>query len=177
MVDELLVKKAAKGDAMAFLTLSKNYQAGLYKTAYGILHNEHDAADAVQEALLKSYKDVNNLRKPQYFKSWLYRILVNRCMDIIRQRQRVTPVEEIWLPDTVEHDSASKLDIAQAVATLNDKHRVVVILRFFEDMTLQEIANVLDCPVGTVKSRLHRALKQLRVALAVGDEGLGGWNN
>lgn len=174
MIDELLVKKAAKGDSTAFLKLSKQYQDGLYKTAFGILGNEHDAADAVQEALLKSYRDVKKLRNPQFFKSWLYRILVNRCIDIIRQRQRITPVEQIWLPDTIEHSSDTKLDVSQAVAALDDQHRVVVVLRFFQDMTLNDIATVLDCPVGTVKSRLHRALQKLRVNLSTESDNIGG---
>lgn len=175
-IDEILVRKAVKGDAGAFLKLCKQYQDGLYKTAYGMLGNEHDAADAVQEALLNSYRDIKKLRHPQRFKNWLYRILVNRCIDIIRQRQRTTPVEEIWVPDTVDYNSEIKLDISQAVAALDYQHRVVVVLRFFQDMTIKDIAEVLDCPIGTVKSRLHRALHKLRTNLVFKDGNLGGDN-
>lgn len=175
MNNELLVKRAIKGDAVAFLQLSEHYQSGLYKTAYGILGNEHDAADAVQETLLKSYNDVKKLRKPELFKNWLYRILVNRCIDIIRQRKKITPVEKIWLPDAVTEDNDTKLTVAQAVAALDDQHRVVVVLRFFQDMSLKEIASVLDCPVGTVKSRLHRAMQKLKIKLS-GETEQGGSN-
>ncbi|MTI80095.1 MAG: sigma-70 family RNA polymerase sigma factor [Firmicutes bacterium] len=165
MVDELLVKKAVKGDSASFLKLSKQYQNGLYRTAYGMLGNEHDAADAVQETLLKAYRDLNKLRNPQQFKSWFYRILVNRCIDIMRQRQRTTPVEEVWIPDTVENNVEASMDISQAVSKLDEEHRAVVVLRFFQDMKVNDIALVLNCPVGTVKSRLYRALKKLKSSI------------
>ncbi len=173
MINELLVKKAAKGDAAAFLKLSKQFHDGMYRTAFGMLSNEHDAADAVQETLLKAYRDVGKLRQPQQFKSWLYRILVNRCVDILRQRQRTTPVENIWLPDIVENNSDAKLDVSRALAELDEQHRAVVVLRFFQDMTLNDIATTLNTPVGTVKSRLHRALNKLKTAMAP-DSKLGG---
>jgi RNA polymerase sigma-70 factor (ECF subfamily) len=175
MIDETLVIKAVKGDPTAFIKLSKQYQGLMYKTAYGMLGNEHDAADAVQEALLKSYRDISKLRDPQQFKNWLCRILVNRCIDIIRQRQRTTPVEQVWIPDTVEHNSDIKIDISKAVAELDEQHRVVIILRFFQDMTINDIADVLNCPAGTVKSRLYRALQKMKAKLKF-DNKLGGDN-
>ncbi len=173
MINEILVKKAVKGDARAFLKLSRQFHDGMYRTALGMLANEHDAADAVQETLLKAYRDIGKLRQPQQFKSWLYRILVNRCIDILRQRQRTTPVEDIWLADTVENISDTKLDIRRALAELDEQHRVVVILRFFQDMTLNDIAATLDIPVGTVKSRLHRALNKLKFVMSRNDNSGG----
>ncbi|WP_051688180.1 RNA polymerase sigma factor [Desulfofalx alkaliphila] len=171
MVDQLLVKRAAKGDAHAFLKLSKQYQRGLYRVAFGMLGNEHDAADAVQETLLKAYRDVANLRNHQQFKSWLYRILTNRCIDILRQRQRTTPVENVWKNEAVENNWDLKVDIANALAGLDEQHRTVVVLRFFQDMQLGDIAVVLNIPVGTVKSRLHRAMKKLKLSLSTAEEG------
>ncbi|MBM7855008.1 RNA polymerase sigma-70 factor (ECF subfamily) [Desulfohalotomaculum tongense] len=173
MIDELLVKKAVNGDAAAFLKLSKQYQQPLYRTAMGMLGNEHDAADAVQDAFLKAYRDIGKLRDPRQFRSWLYRILINRCIDILRQRRRTTPVERVWLSDPVENNIESRVDISQAVAELDEQHRAVVVLRFFQDMKIDDIALVLNCPVGTVKSRLYRALKKLKLLLTK-DSGLGG---
>ncbi|MEG6616085.1 sigma-70 family RNA polymerase sigma factor [Peptococcaceae bacterium 1198_IL3148] len=173
MIDEILVKKAVKGDPTAFIKLCQRYQGLMYKTAYGILGNEHDAADAIQETLLKSYRDIHKLRDPQQFKNWLCRILVNRCIDVVRQRQRTTPVEQIWLPDTVEHNSDIKMDISQAVAELDEQYRVVIVLRFFQDMTINDIAKVLNCPTGTVKSRIYRALQKMKAKLNL-DNQVGG---
>lgn len=171
MIDELLVKKAVKGDAGAFLALTKKHHNGLYRTAYGMLGNEHDAADALQESLLKAYRDMGKLRDPQMFKSWMYRILTNRCIDIIRQRQRTTPVENVWGSDSAEHLDNSwdaKMDVSRALEELDEQHRTVVVLRFFQDMSLNDISVVLNCPVGTVKSRLHRALQKMKSALSDG---------
>lgn len=157
-----------------FFALYNPEQGRLYRTAWAILGNEADAGDALQEATIRAYKALDQLKGgPAAFPQWMRRILVNTCTGILRKRMRIIPVERP--EDLAEEQFVSEPDIPlgsevwDAVSTLDERYRAVVVLRFLNDMQLDEIATALDIPLGTVKSRLHTALKMLRLKLASGE--------
>lgn len=161
-----------------FFALYRPEQGRLYRTAWAILGNEADAADALQEATIRAYRAFGQLKGGDVaFPAWMRRILVNTCTQVLRKRMRVIPVERP--EDLADHayteiDLPFEGDVWDAVRSLDERYRAVVVLRFLNDMQLDEIATALDIPLGTVKSRLHAALKRLRSHLhAVENERRG----
>jgi RNA polymerase sigma-70 factor (ECF subfamily) len=152
-----------------FFSLLKPEQGKLYRTAWAILGNEADASDALQEAVIRAHRNFSQLKGGAVaFPYWIRRIVVNQCSQILRKRKRVIPVER---PEELREDVVAPppegpgSDVWEAVQKLDERHRAVVVLRFAEDKSLEDIAKALDIPLGTVKSRLHTALKQLRAHL------------
>ncbi|WP_159888088.1 sigma-70 family RNA polymerase sigma factor [Paenibacillus puerhi] len=153
------VKLARQGDREAFTRLIHRLENGLYGVARSMVTRDEDCADAIQETILKAYRGISALKEPAYFKTWLFRILINECNLILRKRKRTIPTES--LPGKLDAPGAShaydRIDLRAVVDRLEETLRVVVTLHYFEDMPLKQIAQVLDTPEGTVKSRLHRA--------------------
>lgn len=160
-----------------FFVLLKREQGKLYRTALAILGNEADARDAVQETVIRGFRAFGQLRGgAATFPAWIRRILVNQATQILRHRARVVPVEspEALLPEAIEDgQTPDHSDVWEAVRHLDPRYRTVVALRFLNDMQLEDIAQALAIPVGTVKSRLHAAMKQLRRRLAQADPPAG----
>ena len=155
-----------------FFALYRPEAGRLYRTAWAILGNEADAGDALQEATIRGFRAFDQLKGgPVAFPAWMRRILVNTCTQILRKRMRVIPVErpEDLAGEAVAPDVSLQMgsDVWDAVKELDERFRAVVVLRFTHDMQLEDIAAALDIPLGTVKSRLHTALKQLRSRLSV----------
>ena len=164
-----LVRRAIEGDHDAFSSLVDASVDRLYGVATLILRDPDRAQDAVQEALVSAWKDVRALRDPAAWDAWLHRITVWACYRVAKKERRRKMVELKVVPDperTVASDSAVALANRDLIERqLNDlpiDHRSVVVLRFYLDLPLDEVADILDIPVGTVKSRLHRALASLR---------------
>lgn len=152
-----------------FFRLLEPEQGKLYRLALAILGNDADARDALQDAVIRAFRAYPQLRGGQAaFPSWMRRIVVNSATHILRRRLRVIPVErpEALHPDPGGPPPELQGDVWDAVRRLDDRYRAVVVLRFLEDMSLEEIGRALDIPVGTVKSRLHVALRRLREMLA-----------
>lgn len=134
-----------------------------YRLAFGIVKNEQDAMDVVQEAAYKAILNCGSLRKREYVDTWLYRIVVNEAMNLFRKRkQEILSAEETELS---HNDHYRDFDLELAIENLDEKERVLITLRFFEDMQLDQIAEVLEENLSTVKSRLYRTLKKLRIML------------
>lgn len=143
-------------------------QNQLYYTAFAWLKNQEDAMDALQDAVCKASQAVGNLRNPQAMKSWFYRILFHCCMDIGRKKQKIIPMEEAGTHIADERQNIEYEDyryLYQALDKLNEKQKPIVILRFFEDKKIDEIAEILEISPNTVKSRLYAALKKLKLNL------------
>lgn len=167
MDDHDLVERARRGDDRAFALLVRRHERSLYATAYAITRSQWDAADAVQDALADAHAKLASLREPAKFGAWVSRILVNRCNSSLRNRGRVLPMEE--LPESAAftwHGPEDGMDLMDAIRTLSPDHREMIALRYFRDLKVDEIAGILGCPAGTVKSRINRALGALRAALA-----------
>lgn len=167
-----VVRRALAGDRAAFMELVAPHQDRLYRTAYAILGRTADAADALQETWLSAYQGIGRLNEPCFLGTWLTRILVNNCLLIRRRRERELPVDlgdrvvglPLW-PRCQPADDGEP-DLLPMLADLEEHQRVVVVLRYVQGMRLDDIAAVLGCPLGTVKSRLHAALVRLRRAAA-----------
>ena len=167
--DEKLVRDAIKGDDTAFLQLIQLCKIDLYKTALSFLRNEEEALEAVQEVTYRAYKNIRTVRDAAYFKTWLIRIMINYCNDQLKKKKRVVLNEEILnLHGTEEHHT--EMELKDAMSTLDERSREILTLKYFQDMKIKDIAVTLQCPEGTVKTWLNKALKALRDKL----EGNGG---
>jgi RNA polymerase sigma-70 factor (ECF subfamily) len=179
--DEQLVERALAGDSDAFGEVVRRWERKIHALAYGILGSVEDARDATQETFIAAYRNLQGFRGEARVSSWLHRIAVNQC--ITRQR-RARVRAETGYEDVIEtagelslaasgrespaHASESKeraQAVRAAVAALPPELREVVLMKEFEDLTFQEIADALRIPLSTVKSRLYTALKQLRMRL------------
>ncbi len=140
-------------------------QHKFYRLAYSYVKNRDEAHDLVQEAVVRALQKLSALRQPEYMKTWFYRILVNECLMYLRKRKIVNlPYEDELLSESVSTDLSS-LEMLSCIEKLEPKLKTVVFLRFYEDMKLEEIANVTETNLSTVKSRLYRALKLLRLEI------------
>ncbi|HVF45465.1 MAG TPA: sigma-70 family RNA polymerase sigma factor [Pyrinomonadaceae bacterium] len=179
--DEQLVERAIAGDADAFGEVVRRWERKIYALAYGFTGSVEDARDAAQETFVAAYRNLQNFRGEAKVSSWLHRIAVNQC--ITRQR-RARVRAETGIEDAVESAGESFLSageqasparaaeakerteaVRRAVAALTPELREVVLLKEFEGLTFQEIADALQVPLSTVKSRLYTALRQLRMRL------------
>jgi RNA polymerase sigma-70 factor (ECF subfamily) len=168
-----LVRRAIEGDHDAFSSLVDASADRLYAVATLILRDSDRAQDAVQEALVSAWKDIRALRDPDAWDAWLHRMTVWACYRVAKKERRRKEIELTVVPGperSVVSDSAAALANRDLVERqLNDlpiDHRAVIVLRFYLDLPLDEVGDILDIPVGTVKSRLHRALASLRDAMA-----------
>lgn len=134
-----------------------------YRLAYGQVRDREAALDIVQEAIAKALDKAHTLREPGFLKTWFYRILINECMDYFRRNRNVIPLEESFdLRAEPGVDPGDRVDLYDALAKLDERERLVIQLRFFEDMKLEEISRVTDTNLNTVKTRLYGALRKLR---------------
>ncbi|EJY55730.1 RNA polymerase, sigma-24 subunit, ECF subfamily [Alicyclobacillus hesperidum URH17-3-68] len=170
-----LIRQARRGKPEALADIVRNYQQFVYRTAYGVLQNATDAEDATQEAFIKAFRSLKQLREERTFPTWLARIAVRVSLDMLasRQRRAQSPSDEVSAAVSGAEDAAAaRIDVDRALARLNEEHRTVIVLRAFHGLEYDEIAQVLDIPVGTVRSRLHHARMQLRRFLG-GERGDG----
>ena len=179
--DEQLVERALAGDSDAFGEVVRRWERKIYALAYGITGSVEDARDAAQETFISAYRNLQGFRGEAKVSSWLHRIAVNHC---ITRKRRARVRAETGIEDEMESAGERFLAtnerespalateakerteaVRRAVAALPPELREVVVLKEFEDLTFQEIADALQIPLSTVKSRLYTALKQLRLRL------------
>jgi RNA polymerase sigma-70 factor (ECF subfamily) len=173
-MDVDVVVKAQQGDQYAFATLATESARRMNALAVGILRDRDLAEDAVQQALVSIWKDLPRLREPAKFESWSYKVLVRICYAEARKRRRRLPEAfSIVGREPVAADEyrtvADRDQLERGFATLSAEHRAVVVLHHYFDMPLESVAQVLDLPAGTARSRFHRAMKALRAALEADD--------
>ena len=137
-----------------------------YRIAYSYTKNEEDALDVVQEAMYKALYSVENIKEVNYIKTWFYKILVRTSIDFIRKNRKYNNMADIDLIDeTGEYDKYTDLDLRRALEELPIEYKSIIILRFFEDLKIEEVAIILDENVNTVKTRLYTALKKLKLKI------------
>lgn len=164
-----LVTKAIKGNVKAYGQLIEQHKEYLYKIAFLHTKNEHLALDAVGDCILKGFEQIKKLRQPEYFRTWLTRILINACNDLYKKTNAATSIEKTG--EIVEQTNSGieeKWDLYEAIDLLPEKYRTVIILKYFEDFKIQEIAYAMEIPEGSVKSYLSRAKQELRTYLKEG---------
>jgi RNA polymerase sigma-70 factor (ECF subfamily) len=174
--DEDLVRRFLSGDRAAFAALVERHERRVYNLALRMTGREEDARDATQDALLTVLKKLSSFRGEAAFTTWLHRVTVNACYDLLRKRQRAPLLERgeddlpaIEPPPAADHAETSDLsiDVRQALTQVPEDFRVVMILHDVQDLPQEEVAAILGIPVGTVKSRLHRGRIVLARALGV----------
>lgn len=182
LLESQLVKLALKGDQVAFAELVELYQEKLYHMAYRMLNNRQEAEDVVQDTFLRVYNNLERYDDTMKFSTWIYRIATNLCIDRLRKRKPIysldaesseyegldgysmipsdnrTPESELLLSET-------QRIIHQAIDTLPPKYKTVMILRYIHELSLQEVGDILDMPVTTIKTRVHRGREFLRKKL------------
>lgn len=155
---EHLIKKAKQKDADAFTELMQLYMKDLYRVALAILMNDEDVADAIQDTILTCWEKLGTLKKDQYFKTWMTKILINKCYDIRRKSLRIVGLEAYEEPVT---EDRYNLELKEALALLDEKYRSVMILFYGEGYHIDEISKILKITPSTVKTRLQRGRKKL----------------
>ncbi|MDA0838541.1 MAG: sigma-70 family RNA polymerase sigma factor [Planctomycetota bacterium] len=183
--DEILIQQTLNGELEAFDELVRRYQDRVFNLLYRLCHNEHDAEDLAQEVFIKVYDSLSEFRGTSGFYTWLYRVATNAYYSYFRHSKtrkviKTVPleVETRWVegtggvprsseisPDDVASSKETFKIIQEAIDSLSEDYRMVVVLRHIEQMECQHVAEVLEWPVGTVKSRLHRARNELKERL------------
>ena len=181
--EALLIADLCEGDETALAPLVEKYKRMVYRLAMQITKNHADADDVMQETFIKVYRSIRTFRKDAAFETWLYRIAVNEALNFVKRRERqrestletaseaeyeaITRYRAQTANDPHVHAEKAELrhHVTEAVNNLSLKHRTVVILHEFEGLTHAEVASILNCSEGTIRSRLHYARKKLRTML------------
>jgi RNA polymerase sigma-70 factor, ECF subfamily len=173
--DKALVAQCLGGDTSAFRPLVERYQRVLFTVAVRMLDDEAEAADAVQNAFVRAYEKLDRYDPAHKFFSWLYRILVNECLNVRRSRRRFEPLSAAMPsaedPQRAAQQGETRVRIQEALARLPGDYREVIVLRHFADLSYQEMAAALGIPEKTVKSRLYSARQRLGELLLGWDGG------
>ena len=173
--EKSLIEKTLKGDQRAFMELVSPYRTRLIRKAVSMLGNPQDAEDILQEALVTGYRALKSFRGESGIYTWLYRIVVNKCRDFHRSKKNA-PSDSLDSVAFMIHDdridleknlelSAESTYLIQQINTLEQRYREILVMRYYDDLSYQEIAEVLDIQVGTVKSRLFKARELLKRAI------------
>jgi RNA polymerase sigma-70 factor, ECF subfamily len=181
-MDTRLAKLARSGDRAAFEELVELYKDKIYHLAYRMLHNRHEAEEIVQETFMRVYTNLDRYDEQQKFSTWIYRIGTNLCIDRLRKKKASYSLDaELsdgeggdWYATLASQDagpedqvtlSETQQQIRDSIETLPEKYKAIVILRYLQDFSLQEISDTLSMPVTTIKTRLHRGREFLRKKL------------
>lgn len=184
-----LLQKARNGDVGAFEELTTEYYSKVYSICYRMLNNTEDAYEQAQETFIKAFKYIKDFKGNCAISTWLYRIATNVCLDFIRKHKNKKVIsieqntfEDLQLkdslvsenpgPEKVAEANAQKQAIKEAMDKMNEKNRLVIILRDFMGLSYDEISDTMKVPVGTVKSRINRARNELRELLCKDKEHL-----
>jgi RNA polymerase sigma-70 factor (TIGR02954 family) len=172
-----LALAARDGDAGAFTELVRAHKLQLYKIAYSYLHNESDALEALQEVTCRAYTRISRLKEPQYISTWLIRIMIHYCIDERKRRERrgwfsAPSPADFWNEASgtgqVEDSEGRRLErimMKAAVEELEEPYQSVILLKYYHDLTVAEVARAMEKPEGTIKTWLNKALKGLRSRL------------
>lgn len=175
---QVLIRRCQRGDRLAIETLIRRFQNYVFRLCYLVMRSEQDAEDMTQETFIRACRALPQyeIREGTSFEAWLYRIAVNCCRSRMRRKwyqvlpwpepapQLVASVDS--QPDRRLEQDEWRNEVLKAIDTLGEKHRLVVILRYYAGLSNEEIARILDIPSGTVRSRLHTARQRLKALLA-----------
>ncbi|MGO1527502.1 MAG: RNA polymerase sigma factor [Senegalia sp. (in: firmicutes)] len=155
-----------KEKELEFYRILKENKDQLYRIAYSYLGDKEEALDAIQETTYKGYTNLNKLKKKEYMKTWTIRILINYCINRKKKMKRKVELYKDFEDGNInfQHD----LEVHDLVERLKPKYREIIILKYFEDLTIAEISKILDMPEGTIKTRLNRGLNSLREEINIG---------
>lgn len=144
-----------------------------YRMAYSYVKNKDDALDIVQESIYKALNSVGKIENIQYIKTWFYRILINTALDFIRKNNRISYFDDMDFNADSKEDKYENFDLQNALDNLPPQYKTIIILRYFEDLKITDIAEILGENVNTIKTRLYSGLKKLRIELNDEEETYG----
>lgn len=173
------IKAIKKGDQNAYADIVDLYKDKIYRLCYRMLGNRHEAEDIAQEAFIRAYVNIHTYNPNMKFSSWLYRIATNLAIDKIRKKkpdayldEEISGTDGLTMYSQLSSNEASPEEtlesmelqetVQKAIEKLPEKYRSVIVLKYIEDLSLQEISEILDLPLGTVKTRIHRGREALR---------------
>jgi RNA polymerase sigma-70 factor (ECF subfamily) len=176
------IKAVKKGDQNAYAEIVEIYKNKVYQLCYRMLGNRHEAEDVAQEAFIRAYINIHTYNPDMKFSSWLYRIATNLSIDRIRKKKPdfyldaevsgtdgLTMYSQLASTEASPEDTLESLELQEivqkAILKLPEKYRSVIVLKYIEELSLQEISEILDLPIGTVKTRIHRGREALRKQL------------
>lgn len=177
------INQVLKGDQNAFGEIVELYKDKVFQLCFRMLGNRHEAEDMAQEAFVRAYVNIHRFNIQMKFSTWLYRIATNLCIDRIRKKKpdyfldaEVAGTEGLTMYSLIADDSAIPEDeveslelqetIQDEILKLPEKYRSVIVLKYIEELSLKEISDILDLPIGTVKTRIHRGREALRKQLS-----------
>lgn len=159
------IKQAKAGNTDKIGEILMENMDSMYRVAFGILKNEEQISDAISNTILIVFEKISNLRNKEYFKTWLTKILINECYKIYNQSKKIVFLENYNQETLIHNDKYSDFETRELVKGLAEDLRETVILYYFEDFGVKDIAKMLEIPEGTVKLRLSRARKELATKL------------
>ncbi|ATP42162.1 RNA polymerase sigma factor SigW [Solibacillus sp. R5-41] len=176
------IKQVLKGDQNAYADIVNLYQHKLYQVCYRMLGNKQEAEDIAQEAFIRAYINLHSYDQNRKFSTWLYRIATNLCIDRIRKKkpdyyldaevagtEGLNMYSQIAVDEQLPEEAVEQMElqdrIQYEISRLPDKYRSVIVLKYIEELSLLEISEILDMPLGTVKTRIHRGREALRKQL------------
>ncbi len=173
--DLSLVQQAQAGNQAAFSTLFRKYYNMVYAVAYGVLNRREESQDVTQDVLIKVHRDIQKFKGDSKFKTWLYRVTVNAAIDSVRRRKEAEPIENVGdflASNTIDPRRAAsqaelKVRMQEALQKVSAEHRAVLVLREWENLSYEEIAETLQLESGTVMSRIFYARKALAKVLGI----------
>lgn len=160
-----VVIKAIKGNKKAFEKLVRQHYEQIYRTAYLYVHNEEDALDVVQEATYQAFKSVHSLKHPEYFTTWLTKIVIRCSAQLLKRKSNFVPIsDEIMsnLPVPTIIDQVESMQLLTAIQELRESHRTAIILFYYYDYSIKMISELMEVPEGTVKTYLSRGKAELK---------------
>ena len=167
---EELISQARNGDPDAFTALMESQMQNMYKAARSVLCNDEDIADAISDTILVCWEKLSQLKEARYFRTWMTRILINKCYEQIRKNKPVSVQDQV--PDYGYWENKyENIEWTQTLDSLPQRYRLVMILYYVEGFKINEISKMLDMPKGTVKSRLARGREYLADSFKLCREG------
>ena len=177
------IKQVLKGDQSAYEDIVNLYQHKLYQVSYRMLGNKEEAEDITQEAFVRAYINLHSFDQKRKFSTWIYRIATNLCIDRIRKKKPdyhldaevagtdgLDMYSQIAADEQLPEEALEQMELQERIqyeiSRLPDKYRAVIVLKYIEELSLQEISDILEMPLGTVKTRIHRGREALRKQLA-----------
>lgn len=147
----------------------------MYRIAFSYVHNPDDAMDIVQESAYKAIYNAGQVKNEKYIKTWICKIVIHASVDFMKKNQKEIPVEQLYgMDEPSVQDTYQDFDTMQALDSLEEREKAVVILRYFEDRKLEDIAIILDENINTIKSILYRSLKKLKIEIQKGEPNYEG---
>lgn len=154
-----LIEQAQSGDGEALITLIENNKQEMFRIAFGILKNAPDAADAIQDTALTCYEKISTLKNPSVFKAWMFKILINHCRRILKERHKLASIQELREYDEnpgPEKEVTDNIEFSRLMEQIDAKYRLVLLLYYAEEFSVKEIAELLGLNENTIKTRLSR---------------------